>query len=351
MRRALAVGVALALAAGGRGLAAQTAGELVDQGIAAYNALEYEAAAALLRRGLNVAGPEALPFGARPGTFVFLGATEIFRGRRDSANAAFREALRADPRHRPDPLVFPPVVTNAFDELRRTTAFVRVHVSPDTTIILGREFFVARLDASALHTVTADIVRDDGRQVRRLYRGPIADSLLVRWEGLAEDGQRAIEGELLLQILSEPASGPQRLLQLPLRTSSEPRDTLLHLAPLADSLLLPERQLSGPAVRALSAGFAGALAAIIVPSLVTDQGAAASTRFLVAMSLSTAGVLGFFAQRPGRPIEDNVVANQILRDAWRREQDALLLENAGRRRDRVLRLRAGAAIVIEEGRR
>jgi hypothetical protein len=51
------IAAALWLPAAARALPAQTAAELVTQGIAAYNALEYDAAAALLRRGLGTAGP------------------------------------------------------------------------------------------------------------------------------------------------------------------------------------------------------------------------------------------------------------------------------------------------------
>ncbi len=351
MRRRLPLLAALAVLAVGRDLPAQTAGELVAQGIAAYNGLEYDAAGALLRRGLAVVGPDALPPGARPVTFVYLGATEIFRGRRDSAEVAFRQALRADPRHRPDPLVFPPVVANTFDAVRRTTAYVRVEVAPDTGIILGKEFYVARLDASALHNITVDVLREDGRPVRQLYGGPIADSLVVRWEGLDEDGAAAIEGRLILQIASRASGGVQRLLQLPLSTSGGARDTLPHPPPLADSLLLPEREPRGPALRALGTGLGGALGALILPSLITKDGASASSRYLVAVSLTTAGILGFVAQRPGRVVEDNIVANQIVRDAWRREQNTIAVENEARRRDRVLRIRSGAVIEVAGDRR
>jgi len=174
---------------------------------------------------------------------------------------------------------------------------------------------------------------------------------MVRWEGLDEEGAAAIEGRLMIQVVSQASGGVQRLLQLPLTTSGTVRDTLPHPPPLADSLLLPEQEPLGPALRALGAGVGGALTAIVLPSLITKDGASASSRFLVAISLTTAGVLGFVAQRPGRVIEDNIVANQIMRDAWRREQNTIAVENESRRRDRVLRIRAGAVIDIDGNRR
>lgn len=341
MRRASLLAVAFLLPAIARELPAQTGEELVTQGIAAYNALEYDAAAALLRRGLGLVGPDALPYGARAPILVYLGATEVFRARRDSAASAFRQALRSDPRHRPDPLVFPPAVANAFEAVRRTTAYVRVSVPPDTSIVLGSELYAARLDASNLHTIVVDLIRRDSVLVRRLYSGPIADSLVVRWEGLDEAGRAAFEGQLILQVASRSPEAGARRVQIPLATISRPRDPLPLPPPPADSLFLREREPKGPAIRALATGVVTGLAAIILPSIVSEDGAAASARFLVAGSASTAGILGYFASRPGRPIPDNILANQLIRDAWRREYDGVVTENERRRSESVLFISAG----------
>jgi len=347
VKRALAIVAALWLPAAAGALPAQTGAELVTQGIAAYNALEYDAAAALLRRGLGLAGPDALPYDTRAPILVYLGATEIFRGQRDSAASAFRQALRTDPRHRPDPLVFPPAVANAFDAVRRTTAYVRVSVPPDTSIVLGSELYAARLDASALHNITVDLMRWDSVLVRRLYSGPIADSLTVRWEGLNEAGRAAFEGQLILQVASQNPAGSGRRIQIPLTTVSRPRDPLPLPPPPADSLFLREREPKGPALRALASGVITGLAAVILPTAITEDGGSASTRFLVAATATTAGILGYVANRPGRPIPDNILANQLIRDAWRREHDGVVAENERRRSESVLFISAGPATAEE----
>lgn len=347
MRRALVIATALWLPAATRALPAQTADELVTQGIAAYNALEYDAAAALLRRGLGLAGPGALPYDTRAPILVYLGATEIFRAQRDSAASAFRQALRTDPRHRPDPLVFPPAVANAFDAVRRTTAYVRVSVPPDTSIVLGSELYAARLDASALHNITVDLLQRDSVLVRRLYSGPIADSLIVRWEGLDEAGRAAFEGQLILQVASQNPTGGGRRIQIPLTTVSRPRDSLPLPPPPADSLFLPERVSKAPARRSLGAGILTGLAAIVLPALLTEEGGSASSRYLVAGAATTAGILGWVAARPGRPIPDNILANQLIRDAWRREYDGVIAENQRRRSESVLFVSAGLATAEE----
>lgn len=120
MMRVARVTVLLALAA--VPATAQTAGRAspdLERGERAYRALEYDSAAALLRRGLAAAG---LPDSLRRRGLVYLGATELFRGRRDSAVAAFAEVVRTDPAYAPDSLVFPPRVTSLFQEVRRTAS-------------------------------------------------------------------------------------------------------------------------------------------------------------------------------------------------------------------------------------
>src|SRR6185436_10173079 len=119
--------------------------------------LQYDAAATLLRRGLAAATPAALDDSARAAIDVYIGAAETFRGQRDAATSAFLAALAADPRQRPDKLIFPPAVTDAFDVARRLTQYVRLRAASDTTIGLGRDAYVTRLYASAPHDVTVQI--------------------------------------------------------------------------------------------------------------------------------------------------------------------------------------------------
>ena len=213
--------------------------------------------------------------------------------------------------------------------------------------MLGSELYAARLDASALHNITVDLIRWDSVLVRRLYSGPIADSLTVRWEGLDEAGRAAAEGQLILQVASQNQSGGGRRIQIPLTTVQRPRDPLPLPPPPADSLFLPEQEPKGPARRALGAGIVTGLAAILLPALLTDEGGSASSRYLVAGAATTAGILGFVAARPGRPIPDNILANQLIRDAWRREYDGTVAENERRRSESVLFISAGLATAEE----
>src|SRR5438132_10440136 len=90
----------------------------------AYKNLEFDAATLLLRRGVVQLTAANAPVARRAKGLVYLGAAELFRGRRDSAVAVFRRLVVLDPRYRPDQLVFPPEVTNVFEAVRLRTKTV-----------------------------------------------------------------------------------------------------------------------------------------------------------------------------------------------------------------------------------
>src|SRR5213076_675522 len=107
--------------------AAQTIASPFAQGIRAYQNLDFDQAAALLRRDLARASSSTATLGERAQGLLYLGAADLFRGRRDSAVAVFRRLVQLDPRYRPDRLVFPPEVTSVFDNVRvriKTVAIV-----------------------------------------------------------------------------------------------------------------------------------------------------------------------------------------------------------------------------------
>src|SRR2546422_11115323 len=104
------------LCCGARVLRAQSARELLGQGVKAYQALEYDAAAALLEESLGRDSAAGLADSLRARALTYLGATELFRGQRDSAAATFRHLVLLNPRYRPDALIFPPPGPNPFHE-------------------------------------------------------------------------------------------------------------------------------------------------------------------------------------------------------------------------------------------
>ena len=326
-------------------LHAQTSSDLVTQGLAAYRALEYEQAVALLRRALTGTGPGAVPDSVRANGYVYLGAAELFRGRRDPAAAAFRRALVADPRHRPDSLVFPPQVTSVFDTVRRLTAYVRVR-APDTSIAVGDQLYLVQLYASALHDATVDLKFEDGRTARRLYSGPLGDSLAVQWDGLDQAARAPLAGHLGLQVTSRSPAGQSRIVQIPLTVRVLPPDTLPDPPAPADSLFFPEQATAKAPYGTLAAGLISGLTAMVLPSFIAADGRGGSARYVVGGTLGLAGVVGFLTHRSTAG-PANVAANQALRDAWQREVEAVRAENERRRRYVRLQITAGNPISTE----
>ena len=330
-------------------LRAQSASDLLAGGVRAYQALEYDAAAALLERSLGRDSAVGLADSLRARALTYLAATELFRGQRDSAVAAFRQLVLLNPRYRPDELIFPPQVTNLFQEVRRATRAIAVAVPPVTELRTRLERFTARVLASSLADVTVTLAREDGTPVRQLYSGPVADSLLVSWDGLTAAGAPADDGRYILRVTprTPTADGP-RARQVVLEVKQELPDTLAWPPPLTTPPLLPERASTGPAFRSLAAGLVAGAAVVALPSLMAQGKDATGARFAVGAAVGVSGLVGFFARRP-RPLEANVRANASQRDAWKRKLDLVKAENAARLRTMRLVVRAGPETIAERG--
>jgi len=332
------------LLGGAQVLRAQSARELLGQGVQKYQALEYDAAAALLEESLGRDSAAGLADSLRARALTYLGATELFRGQRDSAVATFRHLVLLNPRYRPDELIFPPQVTNLFQEVRRATRAIAVAVPPVTELRTRIERFTARVLTSSLADVTVTLAREDGTLMRQLYSGPVADSLLVSWDGLTAAGTAATDGRYLLQVTprTPTADGP-RARQVLLEVKQEPPDTL---AWPPEPPFLPERTSSGPAFRSLAAGLVTGAAAVALPSIMAQGKDATGARFAVGAAVGIAGFVGFFAHKP-RPLEANVRKNASQRDAWMKKLDGVKTENATRLRTMRLVVRAGPETFAE----
>jgi hypothetical protein len=345
------LGTALAILAGlAVPLSAQSVGSILGQGIRAYQALEYDTAAALLQQSLLQQPPLALADTQRARALSYLAATELFRGRRGAAAEAFRQLIQLDLRAGPDSLIFPPQVTNLFQDVRRATKVVRLEVPPVTELHARLEWFTARLLASSLAHVTVALVRSDGTPVRTLYDGPVADSLLVKWDGLTTGGTPPADGRYVLRVTPHAAAGEgARPVEAALDITQERPDTVPWPAPPTGPSLRPERASSGPALQSLAAGALAGAAVAVLPAVVARGASGTDARFVVVTAVSVSGLVGFLSHPPGRAIAANVRANAAARDAWQRRVDAVRAENGNRRTSAKLIIRAGPASVAEGG--
>jgi hypothetical protein len=343
----LAVGMLLGLARQG---ASQSAGDLFQQGVRAYRRAEFEAAAALFRRSLDFgARDSASQHSDGSGVLDYLAASELYRGRRDTAAAVFRRILQRDPRHQIDELVFPPEVSGLFDEVRRATKTAAVQVARDTTFRLESGRWSARLLASSYHQVNALILASDGSVVYEVYAGPLEDSLTVEWDGRDSLRQVVRSGNYTLNLVSTSGGRTMRMLRLPLGITVTRPDTLLLPPPPADSLFLPERTGAGPAVRSLLGGLGLGVVASTLPMVLANGAKPSPARFVVGGAVSLAGIGGFVARRAGLPIARNIEANRARRSSWAAEVDSLTRENAARRADVRVSIRAGTPSAVGSG--
>jgi hypothetical protein len=316
-------------------VAAQSASVLVARGVEAYRNLDYEPAASLFRRALGISGQGALPAEQRAVAWTYLGAAEIFLQRSDSAATAFRSALIASPRHQPDRLIFPPEVTEVFDRVRRDSYIVRAYAARDTTILLRQERFVARLLASTPHDVVAELVASGGQTVRRLYEGPIRDSLDVVWDGLDSASNPLSGGPLDLRVTSRGAAGENRSVQLRLAMQRLSEDSLTHpVRPVPATQT--EYTSSFPALASLGGGIIAGALAIALPEVISQNYDGGSARFVVGGTLSLAGLFGFLAKRNDEITTASTNSSAIA--AWERERIRIAAENQRRRQSARLRI-------------
>lgn len=325
---------------------AQSAGDLLTQGIRAYAVREYDGGAWLLRRALAFQGGEALPPADAARALIYLAATELARNNRDSALAASRRLVLLDPRFRPEDGVFPPQLVALYQEARRSAPTVTIRPVGDTSIRPGTDFFTVRLAAATSPEVSATLTAADGRVVRTLYAGPVRDSIDLRWNGLDAGGNSPPAGRYAVTVT--PTGRDRRAgwtLRLPLDLARPAVDTMVPPPAPADSLFRPERGDYQGAWRALVPGLLAGAAIVVLPKVVASEEHASDARFIIGGTVTVAGVAAFLSHRPGRGIPANSAYNRNLREKWRRDVADITRRNSERVRQARLVIRPGAPVL------
>ena len=312
-----------------------------------YSDLDYDIAAQSFRAALAVEGAARLSDADRIRAFMHLGATEVFRGRRDAAVQAFRSLIVLDPRYRPDVVVFPPEVSTLFQESRigvRATSVV-VPASADIRTVADR--LPIRIFSASLHDVRVTITDGLGAPVRVMYDGAVGDSLELLWNGRDGLGRLREAGSYRLRVTSRSFEGRDvREVEIPLKLLRVATDTLPWPEALSANAFRPETLITTEGRRYLATGLVAAALVAVLPSVVGSDNEGSTLRFGVAALLGAGGVLGL--KRASRPIAiaENMTWNRERRAAYAREIERISAENDARRASNGLRITSGPAVVV-----
>lgn len=341
MRRVRAIGLALVLLTVAESVCAQAPAELIARGTRAYDSLDFDRAAGWLTRVLSSPYLEDLSTDQRVRALIYLAATERYRGHTDSAEALFRHLLLLDPRAHPDPLIFPPEVSQLFEAVRLRTKIVGLQVPRDTTFLPGKGELRFRVRTSSPIDARVALVHADGRLLRTLYVGPVSDSLDLGWDGRDSSGARVGDGHQYLSaaITSDATTSCQARVALTL--ASARIDTLPIPLPLDPKELAPERATEATGISGFAAGAAIAAAVLLLPELTGASGGPSATRQVAAGSFAVGGLVALILQRPGRPLPGAVAANAARRAAWQRRVAAVERTNVTRMTQAPLRIGTG----------
>ncbi|HET7024850.1 MAG TPA: hypothetical protein VFI39_06590 [Gemmatimonadales bacterium] len=342
--------LAILVAAGGRDAAAQSGAELLTRGVQAYQALAFAEAVPLLQESLAQDSIGVLSPDGRAQALCYLAAAQLFGHDHAGATETFRALVRMNPRLRPDKLIFPPQVTDLFLEVYKSTRAYATEAAPESRLRPGVDRLLVELYGSLHDDVSVAIARDDGTAVRKLYVGPIMDSVALAWDGLTAARAAPAEGRYLLQVTAAGTDGPPWY-ELPLDIERLPVDTLPW--PAAPDTVTPTGTPLVPsdhdADRSLAAGIVPALFVVALPGLVARGTHSTGDRLLVGATIGVAGVIGFLVHRIRRSPGDVRGIDISTRENWRRRLAAVQAENAARRAGATLLIKVGHPTAVSPG--
>jgi len=319
------VGTALWLSLAPVPAAAQTASVLLAEGIRAYRDLEFAVAVQLLRRALEPTDTRGLSPADRQRAQMYLGAADVFRDELDQAVATFRTLVLADPRFRPDSLVFPPRVTQVFQDVLQTNKAVALAAPRETRLRAGDQGFAVRAYATSRHALQAQITSVRGELIATLYRGQITDSVVLTWGGLDAAGAVVSAGRYTVVVTSSVVPDQVlRSVRLPLEVTVNPLDTL----PWPPA---PPRTTRGWDLRFVIPGVVVG-AGLAVPAAL-GVGGGKSPRIALGLAFGTMGIIG------GRPRTSGPSASANAE--WRAQVAAVQQENQRRRNRPQMVIRTG----------
>jgi hypothetical protein len=318
--------------------------------------LDWDSAATLLNDALRSAATPA----ERTRTFTLLAITQLSKGDRGGARAAFEQALRLDAALKVDSLAeLQSDVRVVFGEVRAAMGIadaprnegaprlaVTVDLPPDTSVpatggllrIETRPTYRARV----VTVVTpADqpglIVWSDTQLVGGIHTGT--------WNLRGREGTLVAPGRYSLRVTArDSAQQVSPTSELILAISREVGDTTPLPPALTAAAFAPEsRTLAHASPSALAAGLAIAAAVVVAPSALANagvqKGAAAGSAYAVAGVVSAASIVGYLRGTRVQPLPENIAANARTRQQDAAERLRIAEANARQRQQAPVRVR------------
>ncbi len=304
----------------------------------AYDSLEFQRAVTLaqqaLRQGLSTV--DAIV------AWEITAYSHANMGNDDEAVQAFVEVIYLDPAREPDPEQIAPRIINAY-----ATALSSVLVVRDVTIEEGE--FVAGQGRTRIEFEVSRGSRATVRVVGEGYEQQLDDFLVARrgvvdWNAMTPDGDPVPAGAYEV-VVEAVELGNNDVRSARFTVQQAPVDTVAHLTRLEGFDLLPEmvappRNWRPFGIALLSSGL-GAGAALALESGNLESGSRREVLTVGAAVILTGLVMSIKPPDP-RPVPANIQYNALLRQQLAERNAEIARQNAERRRQVLLTIRAGA---------
>ncbi len=337
MTRAAALAWILALAPATAG--AQAAEQLLAQGRRAFDNLDFEQAARLFTRVLDVAAGATAS--QRDTAQLYLGVSYEYAGQRPNAVSAFRALVRSGPCV-PTPEQYGAGVAAAFIEAQGGVFAVgpcelrRQEATRETGVVF-------RIAATRPALVRALLADSTSRTVADLGEVEASGVTTLRWLDLPNPSdlpQNPTRHQLVLRARATQGGETDERV-IPIMLSVPAVDTLTLPPPPAATDFRPEQRPLGPALGDLGKGLGVAAATVAAASVLAYQSleGEAVKAMGVGGVIGLAGFVAFVTGSGRRTIAENRDYNAALTRAWESRRDSVTTVNRS--------LRASRPIVIE----
>ncbi|MBI3983246.1 MAG: hypothetical protein HY337_10050 [Gemmatimonadetes bacterium] len=315
---------------------AQGAEQLLAQARQAFENIDFEQAARLFTRVLDVASGATAS--QRDTAQLYLGVSYEYAGQRANAVSALRSLIRSSP-CTPTPEQFGSGVTAAFIEAQGGVFAVGACDVPrqEATRETGAVFRIAATRPAFVRALLADSA---GRTVADLGEVDAAGVTLLRWTDLPDPSglpQQPARHQLIIRgRAAQGTETDERSVAITL--SALPADTLVSPPAPATADFRPEQRPMGPALGDLGKGIAVGVAAVAASSALAYKTLQGETVKAVAVggAISLAGFAAFVSGSGQRTIVENRDYNAALRLGWEARRDSVVAVNRERRANRPI---------------